>query len=190
MRKYAKQANRGVVYTSCRRCRGNRYRQQSRHEQQTDTCPSHVQGSFLPRRRTPRVILFAAILVSPAGFTANTSAMAGWRPPVGPRKTSTIASHYICARDASAAPPRSVGRHFSLTASGSAVTRAPSSSSLLWLIRRLKVGIPACGFGTRLAEETDKIPKPMVPVGNRPILWHIMMNSYACGLSDFAIALR
>ena len=29
----------------------------------------------------------------------------------------------------------------------------------------------------------------MVPVGNRPILWHIMMNSYACGLSDFAIAL-
>ena len=38
----------------------------------------------------------------------------------------------------------------------------------------MKVVILAGGFGTRLAEFTDSIPKPMVPVGGRPILWHLM----------------
>ena len=41
----------------------------------------------------------------------------------------------------------------------------------------MKVIILAGGFGTRLSEYTDKIPKPMVKIGNKPILWHIM-NSY------------
>ncbi len=53
----------------------------------------------------------------------------------------------------------------------------------------MKVVILAGGFGTRLAELTDLIPKPMVRIGNKPILWHIM-NTYASyGFKDFVIAL-
>ena len=53
----------------------------------------------------------------------------------------------------------------------------------------MKVVILAGGFGTRLSEYTENIPKPMVSVGNRPILWHIM-NTYAkSGYKDFYLAL-
>jgi glucose-1-phosphate cytidylyltransferase len=53
----------------------------------------------------------------------------------------------------------------------------------------MKVIILAGGFGTRLSEYTDVIPKPMVPIGGKPILWHIM-NSYAqYGHKDFYVAL-
>ena len=38
----------------------------------------------------------------------------------------------------------------------------------------MKVVILAGGFGTRLSEETRNIPKPMVEIGDKPILWHIM----------------
>ena len=53
----------------------------------------------------------------------------------------------------------------------------------------MKVAILAGGFGTRLAEETVSKPKPMVEIGGRPILWHIMMHYHAHGYSDFVIAL-
>lgn len=53
----------------------------------------------------------------------------------------------------------------------------------------MKVVILAGGFGTRLAELTDLIPKPMVPVGGHPLLWHIM-NIYASkGYNEFIVAL-
>ena len=53
----------------------------------------------------------------------------------------------------------------------------------------MKVILLAGGFGSRLAEYTDVIPKPMVPVGGKPILWHIM-QTYACfGHKDFYVAL-
>lgn len=53
----------------------------------------------------------------------------------------------------------------------------------------MKVAILAGGYGTRLAEETEIRPKPMVEIGGKPILWHIMMH-YACyGFKDFVIAL-
>ena len=51
----------------------------------------------------------------------------------------------------------------------------------------MKAVILAGGFGTRISEETDNIPKPMVQIGNKPILWHIM-KIYSChGVNDFII---
>jgi len=53
----------------------------------------------------------------------------------------------------------------------------------------MKVILLAGGFGTRLAEYTDIIPKPMVPVGGKPILWHIMQTYAHFGHKDFFVAL-
>ena len=53
----------------------------------------------------------------------------------------------------------------------------------------MKVVILAGGFGTRLSEHTDKIPKPMVPIGGKPILWHIMNYYASFGHKEFYIAL-
>ena len=53
----------------------------------------------------------------------------------------------------------------------------------------MRVVILAGGLGTRLAEETEIKPKPMVEVGGRPLLWHIMKH-YAChGFKEFFVAL-
>ena len=52
----------------------------------------------------------------------------------------------------------------------------------------MKTVILAGGFGTRLSEETIKIPKPMVEVGGRPIIWHILNIYAAHELNDFYIA--
>lgn len=53
----------------------------------------------------------------------------------------------------------------------------------------MKVAILAGGLGSRLAEETEVKPKPMVEVGGKPILWHIMMHYLHYGFHDFVIAL-
>ena len=53
----------------------------------------------------------------------------------------------------------------------------------------MKVVILAGGLGTRLAEETEIRPKPMVPIGGRPILWHIMKYYAAHGFREFFVAL-
>lgn len=53
----------------------------------------------------------------------------------------------------------------------------------------LKVAILAGGLGSRLSEETETKPKPMVEVGGIPILWHIMKHYASYGYKDFAIAL-
>ncbi len=53
----------------------------------------------------------------------------------------------------------------------------------------VKVVILAGGAGTRLAEETETKPKPMVEIGGRPILWHIMKHYSHYGFNEFLIAL-
>jgi len=74
--------------------------------------------------------------------------------------------------------------------------RAPTRASLgsgLYARRkcygRMKTAILAGGMGSRLAEETDIKPKPMVEVGGRPLLWHIMQHYAHFGFTDFVIAL-
>ena len=58
----------------------------------------------------------------------------------------------------------------------------------MWVMT-VKVVILAGGRGTRLAEETDLKPKPMVEIGDRPILWHIMKHYASYGFREFCIAL-
>jgi glucose-1-phosphate cytidylyltransferase len=53
----------------------------------------------------------------------------------------------------------------------------------------MKVVILAGGFGTRLAELTGEVPKPMVPIGRYPILWHIMNHYAKFGYNEFVLAL-
>lgn len=53
----------------------------------------------------------------------------------------------------------------------------------------MKVGILAGGLGSRLSEETEVRPKPMVEIGDMPILWHIMKIYAHYGINDFCVAL-
>ena len=64
------------------------------------------------------------------------------------------------------------------------VVRFAGSSS------RVSTAVILCGgLGTRLREETEYRPKPLVPIGNRPILWHIMKTYASFGITDFILAL-
>jgi glucose-1-phosphate cytidylyltransferase len=51
----------------------------------------------------------------------------------------------------------------------------------------MKAVILAGGFGTRISEETHLKPKPLIEIGGRPILWHIMKNYSVQGVNDFVI---
>ena len=51
----------------------------------------------------------------------------------------------------------------------------------------MKAVILAGGFGTRISEESDLKPKPMIEIGGKPILWHIMKIYSYCGINDFII---
>jgi glucose-1-phosphate cytidylyltransferase len=53
----------------------------------------------------------------------------------------------------------------------------------------MKAVILAGGFGTRLSEETGVKPKPLVEIGDKPILWHIMKIYSAHGINDFIVCL-
>ena len=52
----------------------------------------------------------------------------------------------------------------------------------------MKVVILAGGWGSRLGQQTDTIPKPMVPVGGKPILWHIMKTYSYYGFNEFILS--
>ena len=53
----------------------------------------------------------------------------------------------------------------------------------------MKVVILAGGLGTRISEETTTRPKPMIEIGGRPILWHIMKIYAHFGVADFIVCL-
>jgi glucose-1-phosphate cytidylyltransferase len=53
----------------------------------------------------------------------------------------------------------------------------------------VKAVILAGGYGTRISEETTRIPKPMIEIGGKPILWHIMKIYSHWGVNDFIICL-
>ena len=53
----------------------------------------------------------------------------------------------------------------------------------------MKVVILCGGKGTRLREETEFRPKPMVPIGNRPVVWHIMKTYAHYGYNDFILCI-
>ncbi len=53
----------------------------------------------------------------------------------------------------------------------------------------MKVVILAGGLGTRISEESHLRPKPMIEIGGRPMLWHIMKTYSSWGLDDFVICL-
>jgi len=53
----------------------------------------------------------------------------------------------------------------------------------------MKVVIFCGGFGVRMGEETQRVPKPLIPVGSRPILWHIMKWYASWGYDDFILCL-
>ena len=53
----------------------------------------------------------------------------------------------------------------------------------------MKVVVFCGGFGVRMGDQTQRIPKPMIPVGNRPILWHIMKWYAWWGHDDFVLCL-
>src|SRR5205807_6402200 len=54
---------------------------------------------------------------------------------------------------------------------------------------RMQVVILCGGKGTRIRDVTDDVPKPMIPVGGRPILWHIMKGFAHHGFNDFILCL-
>ena len=54
----------------------------------------------------------------------------------------------------------------------------------------MKAVILAGGYGTRISEETDHKPKPMIEIGGMPILWHIMKIYSHYGLNRFILAIR
>ena len=51
----------------------------------------------------------------------------------------------------------------------------------------MKAVILAGGHGTRISEETNLKPKPMIEIGGKPILWHIMKTYSTYGINDFVI---
>ena len=51
----------------------------------------------------------------------------------------------------------------------------------------MKALILAGGLGSRLSEETSKIPKPMIPIGSKPIIWHIMKFYQSFNINEFII---
>src|SRR6516162_4997987 len=60
---------------------------------------------------------------------------------------------------------------------------------LAWKLLTMKVVLFCGGFGMRMREYSEAVPKPMVPIGYRPILWHVMKYYAHYGYKDFILCL-
>ena len=56
-------------------------------------------------------------------------------------------------------------------------------------VNKMKTIILAGGYGTRLGNITEAVPKPMIKIGNKPIIWHIMKIYATYGYNDFILSL-
>src|SRR5438132_7757218 len=90
------------------------------------------------------------------------------------RRAAIIIGNYRAMRARIGFPPIRCARH---------------DGSRSEMMRIEKAVILAGGLGSRLSEETDVRPKPMVEIGGQPILWHIMKIYSRHGLNDFVICL-
>jgi glucose-1-phosphate cytidylyltransferase len=66
-------------------------------------------------------------------------------------------------------------------------SRCNLNGSTTTIIRQVKVVLLAGGLGTRMREETEYKPKPMVEVGGKPVLWHLMKSFASHGLTEFVV---
>ena len=74
-------------------------------------------------------------------------------------------------------------------AAGGAAARNGRLARWAQVCREVPTHSSAGGVGSRLSEETESKPKPMVEIGGKPILWHIMKHYARHGFKDFVIAL-
>jgi glucose-1-phosphate cytidylyltransferase len=84
---------------------------------------------------------------------------------------------------------KEVALRFDSLQAGSVVLLSEQSGKKPVFIIIMKVVILCGGLGTRLREETEYRPKPMVPIGGRPILWHIMKSYAHYGHKEFILCL-
>jgi glucose-1-phosphate cytidylyltransferase len=91
--------------------------------------------------------------------------------------------------DREAALPAPAFPHVWLPSPGPNIDPAPGGSQRLCRIAAMQVVILCGGRGTRLGRESVVIPKPMVPIDDRPILWHIMRTYAHFGHKDFILCL-
>src|ERR1700692_288733 len=80
-------------------------------------------------------------------------------------------------------------RHFCRAENSLKICRNKNMTYETLPLRGVKAVILAGGRGSRLSEETDTKPKPMIEIGGRPILWHIMKIYAQYGIEDFIICL-
>src|SRR6188472_256799 len=118
---------------------------------------------------------------APWRSTVTGSSASTHRPTSNTCSSAQISGSTCTARRWMAAPPLLLPlTRCNLSAQGGRLGRSGSI---------VKVVILAGGLGTRLSEETAARPKPMVEIGERPILWHIMKTYSHYGFSDFIVCL-
>src|SRR5438132_10156221 len=81
------------------------------------------------------------------------------------------------------------GRDLTLTPFSPPVRNLPAECNQPARGDAMQVVILCGGQGTRIRDVADDVPKPMIPVGDRPILWHIMKSYAHFGFKDFILCL-
>ena len=147
---------------------------------------SLLRTSGLPELVCGDVDAYRATVVALAGDTGRAAPRCAraCTPSDRPAGCSTVPR--FAARHRAALPT-----HVGTRAIAGDAARAPAAAEAARLDeeRRMKAVILAGGLGTRLAEETSVRPKPMVEIGGKPVLWHILKSYSHHGINDFVICL-